>query len=284
MRPFITAFSIFIWLLLGWFLFQSNKECCKSSVTTSLTGEETRDQSSISAGDTTTSASETTSPPASPLVFNWSASEPVINPEWEEWKQNMLAAMTPGQMLEITGLYAPGESNTSQYDNLGEARANEIVKLLSPQLESTQIQLQSKSAAVAETGKAYAAWETRIFTKTVTIDESIVDKVVIRFPFNSARRIADPEIERYLDQMAQKVIRSGESLRITGHSDNIGPRDANMSVGLERANAVKDHLIRKGVEPGKILTLSKGQSEPVGSNATREGRALNRRTEVEIIK
>lgn len=284
MRPFITALSIFLWLLLGWFLFQSNKECCTATGTTSLTGEETGDQSSISADDSEASSSETASPPVSPLVFNWSASEPVINPEWEEWKEINLAAMTPGQMLEITGLYAPGETNNSQYENLGEARANEIMKLLSPPLESSQIQLQSKSVAGTEAGKAYPAWETRIFTKTVTIDESIVDKVVIRFPFNSARRIADPEIERYLDQMAQKVIRSGESLRITGHSDNIGPRDANMTVGLERANAVKDHLIRKGVEPSRIVTLSKGQSEPVGSNSTRQGRALNRRTEVEIIK
>ena len=283
MRPFITALSIFLWLLLGWFLFQSNKECCTSTGMTSLTGEETGDQSSISDGDTASSTSETASPPP-PLVFNWSASQPNMNPGWEEWKKNMLEKMAPGQMLEISGLYAPGESNDSQFDNLGLARANEIMKLLSPPLESSQIQLQSKSVEGLEAGKAYSAWESRIFTKTVTIDESIVDKVVIRFPFNSARRIADPEIEKYLDQMAQKVIRSGESLRITGHSDNIGPRDANLSVGLERANAVKDHLIRKGVEPSKILTLSKGQSEPVGSNATREGRALNRRTEVEIIK
>ncbi|HMQ08518.1 MAG TPA: OmpA family protein [Saprospiraceae bacterium] len=273
MRPFITALGIFLWLLLGWFLFQSSNECCESSH--ALTSE---DEVKENVEDTGVSSA------VAPLHFNWSESTPVTSENWEAERSKILNNIKQGQMLEITGLYVSDEENQSNYDNLGLARAHEVSRLFSPPMEASQIQLNAKSITVEAPGKGFPAWEYRIFTKTVTIDESIVDKVIIRFPFNSARRIADPEVEKYLDQMAQKVIRSGESLKITGFSDNIGPSNANLSVGLERANAVKDFLIGKGVQPSRIVTATKGQADPVGSNDTREGRALNRRTEVEIIK
>ena len=77
---------------------------------------------------------------------------------------------------------------------------------------------------------------------------------------------------------------SKERIRITGHTDDRSGPAESMKLGLERANKVKAILVSMGVSPTQILASSKGQADPIASNDTEEGRKLNRRTELEIIK
>ena len=68
---------------------------------------------------------------------------------------------------------------------------------------------------------------------------------------------------------------------ITGHTDNTGNAEQNLRVwGMKRAEALKAYMVGKGVKPEQIRCESKGQNEPVADNATREGRALNRRANI----
>ena len=68
---------------------------------------------------------------------------------------------------------------------------------------------------------------------------------------------------------------------ITGHTDNTGDAEQNLRVwGKKRADALKAYMVSKGVAPDHIKCESKGQNEPVASNDTREGRALNRRANI----
>lgn len=68
---------------------------------------------------------------------------------------------------------------------------------------------------------------------------------------------------------------------ITGHTDNTGNAEQNLRVwGKKRAEALKAYMVGKGVKPEQIRCESKGQNEPVADNATREGRALNRRANI----
>ena len=91
-------------------------------------------------------------------------------------------------------------------------------------------------------------------------------------------------MEAYLDDVAERVKKTGERIRLTGHTDNVDSESFNQGLGLRRENIVKQYLIGKGVNASKIITETKGETQPVATNDTEEGRAQNRRTELQIIK
>lgn len=75
---------------------------------------------------------------------------------------------------------------------------------------------------------------------------------------------------------------SGVTIHIVGHTDNTGSVALNKQLSLDRANALKEALIRLGVKEERITTDGKGSSEPIDTNDTEEGRAKNRRVEIRI--
>lgn len=72
----------------------------------------------------------------------------------------------------------------------------------------------------------------------------------------------------------------GLKVDVAGHTDWIGTDAYNQALSERRATAVKDYLVRKGVDAGRIRTYAYGESQPVAPNTTAEGRALNRRAEI----
>src|SRR5690606_33594364 len=93
-----------------------------------------------------------------------------------------------------------------------------------------------------------------------------------------------PEGRQVLDQVAAQVSSINlETLLATGHTDSIGTEQYNQGLSERRANSVKDYLVSKGIDPNRIYVEGKGETQPVASNATREGRAQNRRVEIEIV-
>ncbi len=73
-------------------------------------------------------------------------------------------------------------------------------------------------------------------------------------------------------------------LSINGHTDSKGNADANRTLSQKRAAAVMDYLVENGIDAGRLQAQGFGADVPVATNDTSEGRAQNRRTEVEIIK
>lgn len=73
------------------------------------------------------------------------------------------------------------------------------------------------------------------------------------------------------------------TVQVIGHTDNTGEASYNMTLSRERAAAVSSVLIANGVSSGRISTIGKGESQPVATNLTPEGRAQNRRVEIIII-
>ena len=72
------------------------------------------------------------------------------------------------------------------------------------------------------------------------------------------------------------------SVIITGYTDNVGPAKFNQELSLRRAEAVKAFAISRGIDASMIQTVGRGESNPIADNKTAEGRAANRRVDVEI--
>jgi OOP family OmpA-OmpF porin len=93
-----------------------------------------------------------------------------------------------------------------------------------------------------------------------------------------------PEGKATLDKVAADLAKIKlEVVIAVGNTDSVGSDAYNMALGQRRAQSVKAYLISKGVDGGRIYTESKGKSNPVATNATAEGRAKNRRTDIEVV-
>jgi OOP family OmpA-OmpF porin len=93
-----------------------------------------------------------------------------------------------------------------------------------------------------------------------------------------------PEGKATLDKIAKDLSKIKlEVIIAVGNTDSVGTDAYNMALGQRRAQSVKAYLVSKGVDGSRIYTESKGKSNPVASNATEEGRAKNRRTDIEVV-
>ncbi len=72
-------------------------------------------------------------------------------------------------------------------------------------------------------------------------------------------------------------------VEIGGHTDNVGPAAGNLKLSQSRAQSVADYIIKKGIPKSRIVAKGYGFSKPVASNATKEGKAKNRRVEFTIL-
>jgi outer membrane protein OmpA-like peptidoglycan-associated protein len=107
---------------------------------------------------------------------------------------------------------------------------------------------------------------------------------VALFDFNKSNLKPEgkEQIKAYREK-ARAEMSSAEKVKIIGYTDNVGTAAYNMKLSLRRAEAVRDYLVSLGVDPGKLEVSGEGMSNPVADNSTAEGRAQNRRVEVEVI-
>ena len=87
-----------------------------------------------------------------------------------------------------------------------------------------------------------------------------------------------------LDDLVAKV--KGINLEViiaVGHTDSVGSDAYNQKLSVRRAESVKAYLVSKGIEKNRIYTEGKGEKQPVADNKTSEGRAKNRRVEIEVV-
>jgi outer membrane protein OmpA-like peptidoglycan-associated protein len=261
-----------IWLILGLFYWKCHNECCHQSTTTHEA------ESKVSSIDPLPISIKK----LTPIRFNCSDSSPDTETNWEKFKDSLIVNLADDDILEINGYYYSDESYSGTID-LGHERAQNVLNLLTD-LPSARTRISSRvkgdSCIHAELNNLITFRYARNTAKIKEID----DKTIIYFPYGSTKKIDDAEVESYLDEVISRIKDSGEKVILTGHTDNDGSSSFNIELGERRAVAVQDYFIKKGITPSKVIVRSKGETEPIASNDSEEGRAKNRRTELQILK
>ncbi len=102
--------------------------------------------------------------------------------------------------------------------------------------------------------------------------------------FDFDKSVLKPEGKAKLDDLISKV--KGINLEVViavGHTDAVGSDAYNQGLSMRRSEAVKAYLVSNGVEKNRVYTEGKGEKQPVADNKTKEGRAKNRRVEIEVV-
>ena len=102
--------------------------------------------------------------------------------------------------------------------------------------------------------------------------------------FDFDKSVLKKEGKAKLDDLVGKV--KGINLEViiaVGHTDSVGTDAYNQKLSVRRAEAVKAYLVSKGIEKNRVYTEGKGEKQPVADNKTKEGRAKNRRVEIEVV-
>jgi OOP family OmpA-OmpF porin len=102
--------------------------------------------------------------------------------------------------------------------------------------------------------------------------------------FDFDKAVLKPEGRAKLDDLISKIKDINlEVIIAVGHTDAVGNDSYNQRLSVRRAEAVKSYLVSKGIEKNRVYTEGKGEKQPVADNKTAEGRAKNRRVEIEVV-
>ena len=94
-----------------------------------------------------------------------------------------------------------------------------------------------------------------------------------------------PTSAKELQKLAEYLIKNEElTAEILGHTDNVGDSESNKILSQKRAESIKRFLVSLGVNGKRLAAIGKGDSQPKSSNDSEEGRLMNRRVEVRLLK
>ena len=203
-------------------------------------------------------------------------------------------------------LAGSGACATKKMVRQGIGEVNDKVETLSKSVEENQERTRANEAKIADVDQraqaasqkaqsradeAYANAD-KVNARADAIEAAskrLVYEVVLSedeggFKFNQAKLPQDTESK--LDELVSqlKANPNGAFIEIEGHTDNVGPKDVNYRVGLERAEAVKRYLYEQHQIPlHKMNVISYGSEKPVAPNKTKDGRAQNRRVVIKVL-
>jgi outer membrane protein OmpA-like peptidoglycan-associated protein/tetratricopeptide (TPR) repeat protein len=155
---------------------------------------------------------------------------------------------------------------------------------------------ESKSYSVDIIAKGYLLYLDVVDLSQKTYEEVVVKnfllervevgaKMILKnIYFEFGKAALKPESHAMLDNVV-KLMESNETIRIeiSGHTDNVGSLKANTKLSSDRAKAVVDYLVQKGIKPDRLEYKGYAFSQPIATNNTEEGRAQNRRVEFKVL-
>lgn len=171
----------------------------------------------------------------------------------------------------------------AQKDELARAQAQLNEQRTQLQARQQELEEARKQQAQAEADRRAAMQELQRFAKVQEEQRGTVITLPGGLLFAPGHSDLSADAQRALEQVAQalKTV-PDQHVVIEGHTDSRGAEDTNYELSVLRANAVKDFLSSRGVERDRIESVGFGETRPVASNESAEGRATNRRVEIVV--
>lgn len=233
---------------------------------------------------------------ASNFGFKKSMAEPnYMNVKKELDSLTVYLKGNPGRKVTITGLYSSLEKNPTAFADLGLARADALKQYLvqagvpvgqlgtasrmvdlafSPDDSTHGMEFGFDSLLIPKTEEALAAAEKY---------EDVFKPLDLYFKTGSADYIKTADNQKFLEEAKTYLAaHKDKKLALTGHTDNVGADDKNLTLSGNRAEAVKATFVKFGIASAQLATDAKGETQPKASNDTPEGRKANRRVSIVI--
>ncbi|HEX5683984.1 MAG TPA: OmpA family protein [Ideonella sp.] len=172
----------------------------------------------------------------------------------------------------VTETIAPVQTRVQAHDD--------SLKALDGRLQGTEARiqaLQQEAAARAQAANNLPAPPGLLMSTLLTDD---------KIKFSSGRAQLTEQAGQELDQLVAKLKADNQPVfvEIQGHTDATGSDTINEQLGLKRAETVRLHLARAGLPLARMATISYGESAPLADNSTREGRSMNRRVQLIVMR
>jgi OmpA-OmpF porin, OOP family len=217
-----------------------------------------------------------------PILFYKNTDTEVLS-NFEAYRDS-ISKIAAGSRVDIVGQYYADEVNTTNFADLGMARAAKLRSLLlAANIDTSKIALISQKLDVPAPDSINLA---SVITPSMQVNSLSTDvqiftnhgKTEIYFPPNTTSELKSDALDKYLSSIAEQS--NAKQILLTGHTDNIGAESANQVLSINRCISIKAKLIQLGAKSDHIVCEGKGSTAPKVDNSTEENRALNRRVEV----
>jgi|GEM_PF-453209 len=229
-----------------------------------------------------------------PLTFGLSSLTPILGEGFDGYISNWVSKLQDGQNMVIRGQYFEDETNDSSFENLGLARANKIKEVVSQWIDPSRVILASDNlgAKPSNLPEFFSSIQFGFEAQPVAPSEPAPEpsftaemvgtKRIVYFDFAASNTGLAQDLKDYLQKVAQEAKELGKTVEVVGHTDNIGKLSSNYALGQRRAEMVKSVLVEYGLSQSLVRASSQGEEQPQATNDTSEGRAKNRRVEIEF--
>jgi outer membrane protein OmpA-like peptidoglycan-associated protein len=185
--------------------------------------------------------------------------------------------------LEGESISIKGKNNGKQFTFI--TGRDGKYSLLLPKGDTYQINYQQ----ITEEAE-YTDIEVPIDDQLVTLELSVIIEppqtlVLNDVSFETAKATLNKDSYKNLNQLITFLKRKQSyKIEVAGHTDNVGSASSNLKLSQERAEAVKEYLIRGGIDSTRLEAKGYGIAKPIADNSNPKGRALNRRTEIRFFQ
>lgn len=189
-------------------------------------------------------------------------------------------AAPPNWLQQVRSVLSPELKQVSQ----GQLRITGNVVSVSGNVDSEAVrnQLLSQMAAQLNNPTYTVRDDLRVGVASQQMLDAALAQRTIAFEVGNAT--LTPAGTQVLDALLPVLHKfSGRRFEIVGHTDDSGPREANLALSAARAEAVKSYLAGKGIAAAAIVTSGAGPDRPIAPNSTADGRARNRRIEFRVL-